>query len=521
MTTTATVHELIMLDHDQLQPHPDNPRKRFVDIAELAKSIAGVGILEPLLVLPPNDDGIHLIVAGERRWRASAKANLDGPLPCVVRTMTPVEVLEAMLTENLQRSELTPIEEARAYQGLIDLDATVASIAKKVGRSQPLVKSRLALLALPPKVLALVETGDLTLGTADELLAYAADDDAMAWFAKALADGEILFKPAGQVGSYIARRDRDREVEAMRTQLADKGLTEYVPNDSYWSPPYELTTRGPCKLTQLGFTAAAHAKEPCHAVWLEGTRYVHHKLTKVPLCLKPGRHTPTAKPADRSDLQLDDAKAKSLKKAKAPGVSAEEKARQKHEQQLKEIRTEFVAKLLAGPGKVPFELPPIVDTILLARPSYEVIKVAVAMVGIDVAKLKDTGGVNPEWNAWFDFCDIPRNRARAVAAVVLAQAEHSFAYEPSSFDGITDPDYLELLVAHGYQLSSLEEKVLVDAERLDPPEPAPAPAPTDAQVELAELTALSADMNDGPELDQVNARIAELMGTPTADDEEG
>jgi hypothetical protein len=109
-TASATRGELCWLPLDALTPHPENPRASLGDLSELVRSIRSHGILEPLVVLPANDNGEHLLVAGHRRHAAAQRAGTVTTVPVVVRAMTPVEVIEAMLSENVNRSDLTVAE---------------------------------------------------------------------------------------------------------------------------------------------------------------------------------------------------------------------------------------------------------------------------------------------------------------------------------------------------------------------------------------------------------------------------
>ncbi|MFT3851357.1 MAG: ParB/RepB/Spo0J family partition protein [Ilumatobacteraceae bacterium] len=106
LTADTTEPELCWLDLAHLAPHPDNPRTNLGDLSELVRSINAHGILEPLVVLPADGNGMHLIVAGHRRHAAGLKAGVV-TVPVVVRPMTPAETVEAMLSENVNRSDLT------------------------------------------------------------------------------------------------------------------------------------------------------------------------------------------------------------------------------------------------------------------------------------------------------------------------------------------------------------------------------------------------------------------------------
>ncbi len=166
----------------QLHRNPDQPRKRFdeTELDELAASIKGRGLLQPILVRPiPGERDAFQIVAGERRWRASQKAGLH-EVPIVVRNLNDQEVVEIAIIENVQRADLNPIEEARGYQALIDLFGhTQEEIAKTIGKSRSHVANTLRLLALPPRVRDLLFDEKLSAGHA-RAIAAAPDPETLA-----------------------------------------------------------------------------------------------------------------------------------------------------------------------------------------------------------------------------------------------------------------------------------------------------------------------------------------------------
>jgi ParB family chromosome partitioning protein len=149
-------------------PASDNPRQTLGRLDDLIASIRAVGILQPLLVIRQADLGRYMIVCGARRWAAALEAGLRS-LPCIVRELTETERVEAMLVENLQRSNLTKLEEAHAYERLLGLGYTQHQIARRVGKSQSYVCRRMLLLALPVDVRDQVERGQLPV---DRALGY-------------------------------------------------------------------------------------------------------------------------------------------------------------------------------------------------------------------------------------------------------------------------------------------------------------------------------------------------------------
>lgn len=168
---------------EDIHPSPEQPRKRFADkqLDELADSIRAHGVIQPLIVRERPEGGFYLI-AGERRWRASQRAGLHA-VPVVVQKVEPTEAFERALVENLQRSDLNPIEEAEAYSRLIEeYGYKQNQIAERVGKERSTVANALRLLKLPITVRQLVEDGRLNMGHARALLGLetASEIEAMA-----------------------------------------------------------------------------------------------------------------------------------------------------------------------------------------------------------------------------------------------------------------------------------------------------------------------------------------------------
>ncbi len=156
---------------EDLYPSPEQPRRRFDDVKldELADSIKVHGIIVPLVVRPRPDGGYYLI-AGERRWRAAQRAGLH-EIPVVVQDVAEGEALERALVENLQRADLGPLEEAAAFQRLVDeFGLTQDEIGGRIGKDRSTVANTMRLLKLPAAVRQLVEDDALTMGHARALL---------------------------------------------------------------------------------------------------------------------------------------------------------------------------------------------------------------------------------------------------------------------------------------------------------------------------------------------------------------
>lgn len=155
----------------QVVPNPHQPRAHFDEdnLAALTASVRELGVLQPILVRPVGEQ--YELIAGERRWRAARRAGLS-EIPAVVRTVDDAASLEQAVVENLHRQDLNPLEEAGAYQQLIeDFGLTQEEVARRVGRSRSAVANILRLFQLPPAVQRLVRDGQLTAGHARALLA--------------------------------------------------------------------------------------------------------------------------------------------------------------------------------------------------------------------------------------------------------------------------------------------------------------------------------------------------------------
>src|SRR5437868_9593005 len=156
-----------------LRAGPYQPRTTFDDIDSLVGSIRQFGLLQPILVRPvTGDPDAYEIIAGERRWRAAQQAQLH-EVPVVVRPFDNLEALQIALIENLQRSDLSAIDEARGYERLrAEFNQTQEDIAEKVGKSRPHVANTMRLLDLPADVQELVQHGKLSAGQGRTLLGF-------------------------------------------------------------------------------------------------------------------------------------------------------------------------------------------------------------------------------------------------------------------------------------------------------------------------------------------------------------
>lgn len=209
----------------QLKPNRLQPRADFDEagLIELAASIRAQGIVQPIVVAQENDGG-YVIVAGERRWRAARRAGLD-EVPVVVREVADDrELLETALVENLQRSDLNPLEEAEAYRTLKErFDLSQEEIALRVGKGRSSVANRLRLLRLPGEVQELLRADRLTAGQVLPLVAMEPEGDVVRLAKRAAAQGwsarQVETQAAGRKEGGRRRRVVDPDTAAAAERL--------------------------------------------------------------------------------------------------------------------------------------------------------------------------------------------------------------------------------------------------------------------------------------------------------------
>jgi ParB family transcriptional regulator, chromosome partitioning protein len=224
---------LAVLPIAEIMPDPGQPRRHFDEAAleELAASIGQRGVIQPIIVRRL-DNGRYQLVAGERRWRAAQKAQLH-EIPALIRDLSDRDVMALALIENLQREDLNPIEEARAYNRLAESEGlTQAEIARMVDKSRSHVANLQRLLALPEAVIGLVERGDLSMGHARALIGVeGAEDIAQAAVSQQMSvrDVEKLVRRKTQEGDAAPRRrtrtardaSDDADIAAVQGQLEE------------------------------------------------------------------------------------------------------------------------------------------------------------------------------------------------------------------------------------------------------------------------------------------------------------
>ena len=197
----------IVASINELKPNMFQPRKDFDDetISELASSIKEKGILQPLVVRTIS--GGYEIIAGERRWRAAQRAGITR-VPVIIKEATDREVLELALIENLQREDLNPIEEAVAYQQLIDeFELTHEDVSRQIGKDRSTITNQLRLLKLPEEAKKALITGDITAGHARAILSIESSAEAREAL-KAIQKQKLSVRKTEQLIQNISKRKK-------------------------------------------------------------------------------------------------------------------------------------------------------------------------------------------------------------------------------------------------------------------------------------------------------------------------
>lgn len=214
----------VTLRLSEIEPNKDQPRHDFDEsaLAELAESISKHGLLQPILVRPLIGGG-YQIVAGERRYRASRMAGLS-EIPVIIRELSESETMELALIENLQRENLTAIEEAQGYKALIDeYDFSQDEVSKAVGKSRSAVANSLRLLKLPQDILDMVSSGAISAGHARAILSLEDEEDRL-FLAKEIEKRDLSVRQAEALRKKI-----------QQTKKNTSATQKPVPKISYFS----------------------------------------------------------------------------------------------------------------------------------------------------------------------------------------------------------------------------------------------------------------------------------------------
>lgn len=226
-------NEIKLINPSLIDPHPDNPRKNIGDVTDLAASIKANGLLSPLSVVP--NGSRFRVIAGHRRLMACKQAG-TGAVPCFVLDLDPLQQLEAMVTENCQREQLTVLEEADAIQGMLDLGATTASVAHRLGRSSDYVRDRAKAASIDNEVRASRDDfSQLTIGQLVAIARYDGQPDRQKKLAQAAGTSNFDY-----ILRNIERDDRDRQwIESVAALLveSDSGINLIPDPEKPYSDP--------------------------------------------------------------------------------------------------------------------------------------------------------------------------------------------------------------------------------------------------------------------------------------------
>jgi len=200
-----------------IRPNPNQPRRRFRPeaLSELVESIREKGLLQPLLVRPKGEG--YELVAGERRYRAALEAGLR-EVPVLIRDLTDREALELALVENLQREDLSPVEEALGYRRLLEMGLTQEEVARRVGKARSTVANALRLLQLPEEALRALEEGRITPGHARALLML--PEGERLWALSEILSKDLSVRQAERLKVQKPRPEPDLERQALAERLS-------------------------------------------------------------------------------------------------------------------------------------------------------------------------------------------------------------------------------------------------------------------------------------------------------------
>jgi ParB family chromosome partitioning protein len=199
---------------DSIRPNPYQPRRTFDQegLAELARSIEAAGVFQPIIVRRPDPNlNRYELITGERRLRATKMTERE-TIPAIVRVLDDQTMMEVAVLENLQREDLSPLEEAQAYQTLIErLDLTQAQVATRLGKSRPYIANYLRLLGLPEEVKQMLASGELSMGQARTLLGVK-DERRLVELAKRVANEGLTVRQLEEIVAGINKKGRQKSV---------------------------------------------------------------------------------------------------------------------------------------------------------------------------------------------------------------------------------------------------------------------------------------------------------------------
>jgi ParB family chromosome partitioning protein len=443
---------------DQVQPHPHNIRRDVGDVTELADSMRETGLVQPIVVAPAaqftaarKKSPKFTLIAGHRRF-AAAKVCGWAEIDAILRDDLDTEAkqIETMAIENLQRQDLTPVEEARGYQQLLDLGYTPQKIAKQTGRNVKTVKLRIGLNKLSAKASDKLHAGQITIEQAEVLASFAKNPKAYAELEKSIGTSNFAWK----VNEVKAKQKKEADRKKLVEQLRDEGVTLIDRPKQY---PWDLTVKPLSNGVWVGYgldvDPAEHASCPGHAaiivddyrgVWID---YV---------CRDPkgNGHAANASSAAASEPMA------------APAESPDQVARRKRTEDLRvaEVtRREFVKTFLAtrklSSAAQMAALRAAVTILLEEISEYAEIETRLDVLGVS-AELEDDARIARVEQMVIDATD-----AAALIRLVFACVYGLSDPGVSLFDGRPQRAALSMLMHAGYELCDVE---LEELERTAP-----------------------------------------------------
>ena len=350
--TPVTAHEVEVLDLDLVDPHPRNPRRDLGDLTELTASIKADGVRNALHVMVSPDGERYVVVQGHRRREAALLAG-QTVVPAVIRTdlKTDADALVEVLVENLLRADLTPIEEATAYEQLKLAGVTAAGIAKRTGRKRATVDARLALMTLPEQARDAVHGAQLSLDDAAALIEFADDPATVEKLTAAAGTSDFRWQLQGARN----RREHAAKRTASLANLAAAGVTVVDQPESWWkhSLMYVLGRDVPGLTDDSDADEVRQAwhAEHCehHVAWVDKQGEVTYG------CTTPAVHEQASDGVTDEDTIRDRSLARDVAQSAGAQAAADRQALLEREQQDREdcetaagIRTAFVVELTTG-----------------------------------------------------------------------------------------------------------------------------------------------------------------------------
>lgn len=413
------------IDVTLIDPDPDN-RTAVID-KDFLKSILEHGVVEPALVVPhPNIDGRYLLVAGERRWRASVTAEL-ATLPAIVRTdLDEAARIEIQAIENIHRADLTPCQEAHQFMRLAGIGHGVKTLAAKVGRSQRYVRDRLRLAELPTKAQRLVDSGEWSIEAGLAALDLADHPEELA---------TLISDRPRNVAHAVERILADIEFQAEATALVDKAIKDGVTVIAADEVKHET-------LSALDLDPEAHAGEGCHAVILNGGGF-RGKARLVPVCTKVANHRKSGSSA--------------LKTQTRPGLSEDERKARAAKREADAARFEAIKAIVTG-RLAKAEAHSLIIAALIEKMSADEAKTIARILELDVPVVN--GNYRNNTGAVADYAaqsDANYFRVATAIAAVNHDSAYGSTWGTSTKRGIA---WSEWLKKHGWKPTAHDRNVI-------------------------------------------------------------